>query len=284
MTVRRGPDFIIVGAMKCGTTTLHEQLAAQPGIFMTTPKEPNYFSDDEVHARGPDWYADLFGGAGPGDIAGEASTHYTKRPTHPDTVERMAALTGTPRLIYMIRDPVARAVSHYIHGWSRGDMTGTATQAFDRHPELVEYGLYGRQIAPFVDRFGVGAVMLTSLEQMKAGPTGVLSEVARFVGLKGPVEWHEASARANASDERIRRLPLHGLLVDNRVAAALRRALVPQALRDRVKAARRMAERPELPPELVRRLEQRFLADRAELSALFPGHPALDLCYPFARA
>ena len=60
------PDYIVIGAMKCGTTTLAAQLGAQSGLFMTTPKEPNYFSDDDVFARGPDWYSALFDAAAPG--------------------------------------------------------------------------------------------------------------------------------------------------------------------------------------------------------------------------
>ena len=61
----RLPDFIVMGAMKCATSTLHEQLAAQPGFFMSKPKEPNFFSDDEIYARGLDWYRSLFAGSGP---------------------------------------------------------------------------------------------------------------------------------------------------------------------------------------------------------------------------
>ncbi|NNF72213.1 MAG: sulfotransferase, partial [Rhodobacteraceae bacterium] len=97
----KGPDFILIGAMKCGTSTLASQLGAQPGLFMTTPKEPNYFSDDAIFARGPDWYGGLFDGAGPGDLRGEASTHYTKRPDYPDTIARMKAAVPAPRLVYM---------------------------------------------------------------------------------------------------------------------------------------------------------------------------------------
>ena len=81
-----GPDFIIIGAMKCGTSTLATQLGDQAGLFMTTPKEPNYFSDEAVYSQGPDWYAALFEAAGDGDIRGEASTHYTKQPTYPKTL------------------------------------------------------------------------------------------------------------------------------------------------------------------------------------------------------
>ena len=54
------PNFIIIGAMKCATTSLHDQLAAQSGIFMSTPKEPNFFSDDDAWRRGLDWYWGLF--------------------------------------------------------------------------------------------------------------------------------------------------------------------------------------------------------------------------------
>jgi len=77
MTTRK-PDFIIIGAMKSATSTLHEQLALQPDFFMSTPKEPFYFSDDEVFSRGREWYLNLFSNAEPNQLCGESSTHYTK--------------------------------------------------------------------------------------------------------------------------------------------------------------------------------------------------------------
>ena len=85
------PNFMIIGAMKCATSTLHEQLALQPGIVMTEPKEPNFFSNNEEYQRGMDWYLSLFTEAQATDICGESSTHYTKLPTYPETVSRIAA-------------------------------------------------------------------------------------------------------------------------------------------------------------------------------------------------
>ena len=70
------PDFLIVGAMKCGTTTLSAQLAAQSGVFMTDPKEPNFFSNDEVWSLGEGWYRALFAGAGSQDLKGEAAAYH----------------------------------------------------------------------------------------------------------------------------------------------------------------------------------------------------------------
>ena len=87
--MRNAPDFVIIGAMKCATTTLHEQLDAQAGVFMSEPKEPNFFSNDEQFQRGIDWYLSLFSSAQPGDLCGESSTHYTKLPTYPSTIDRL---------------------------------------------------------------------------------------------------------------------------------------------------------------------------------------------------
>jgi len=134
------PDYIIIGAMKCGTSTLAAQLGAQAGCFMTEPKEPQYFSDDPVYAKGADWYADLFAGAGPMDLKGEASTHYTKLPTYPATVTRMTASLPDLKLVYMIRNPMARVVSHYIHAWSEGELSCPIDEALETVPELVAVG------------------------------------------------------------------------------------------------------------------------------------------------
>lgn len=275
------PDFLIIGAMKCGTSTLQAQLAAQPGVFMTTPKEPNFFSDDDVYAKGLDWYEGLFADAAPGDLKGEASTHYTKLPTHPNALPRLAAVLTAPRLIYMIRDPVDRTVSHYIHEWSMGVMSGDMGAALDQHPELTAYSRYAMQIAPWADAFGRDSIHMVSLEAMRQDPQATLSEVGRFLGLPEAPVWQDEQARVNVSAERIRRFPLYGLIVDNPVATALRRALVPQGLRDAIKRRLQMRERPELPADRRRELETLFAEDYRALLDLFPDRGDLAASYPF---
>lgn len=278
------PDFIILGAMKCGTSTMAAQLGAQPGLFMTDPKEPNFFSDDPVFARGMGWYQNLFADAAPDDLKGEASTHYTKLPTYPETLARMSQVLTAPRLVYMIRDPLARAVSHYIHEWTMGVITDPLDAALDSHPELISYGCYARQIAPYVDHYGAENILVLSLEDMDRAPQDSLQRVCDFIGYTAPPVWIEEKARTNASSERIRRLPLHGLLIDNVIAQTLRRALVPQALRDRIRQSRQMTRRPTLSPSNVARLQQVFAEDHAHLRRLFPDRPDLDICYPFVAS
>lgn len=277
----KGPDYIILGAMKCGTTTLAAQLGAQPGLFMTDPKEPNFFSDDDIHARGPEWYEALFADAAPGDITGEASTHYTKRPDLPEALPRMQAAGLAPKLVYMIRDPMARLVSHYIHDWSQAVLSVPLAEALDSHPPLVDYGLYGWQIRPYIEAFGADAVLLTSLERMKADREGELARVAAHLGHTGPVAWVEERAAENVSAARSRKLPMHGLIVDSAVATALRRALVPKWVRTRIREARQYKGRPEIPAERIAGLRARFAEDRDVLAEFFPGDPTLDLAYPW---
>ncbi len=277
----RGPDFALVGAMKCGTTTLAAQLGAQDGIFMTDPKEPNFFSDDGNFAKGAPWYEALFAAAAPGDVKGEASTHYTKRPDLPHTVERMHAALPEVRLVYMIRDPMARLVSHYIHAWSEGWLSEPLEEAIEHHPALVDYGRYGWQIAPFVEAWGAEAICLTSLERLRADPQSELARVAAHAGHAGPVVWADALEVQNVSAARARRLPLHGLLVDNPVARVLRRSLVPKALRARLRESRQMADRPRIPETARAGLEAGFARDRSQLAGFFPGDATLDLAYPF---
>ena len=277
------PDFVIIGAMKCGTTTLAAQLAAQPGVFITTPKEPNFFSDDAVFARGLPWYENLFDAARPGDLRGEASTHYTKLPSHPHTLDRLLPVLPGAKLICMIRNPLDRAVSHYIHEWSMGKMSGDIEAAFDQHPELIDYGRYGHQLAPWVESFGRTALFVSSLEVMTAAPQALLDRLSAFLGRPGLV-WQAEKARENVSAERVRRMPLQGLLIDNPVATVLRRTLVPKALRDRIRKGRQMQDRPRLTPALRARLEAIFAEDHARLVALLPDCTDIAPSYPFLRA
>ena len=108
------PDFLIVGAMKAGTTTLYHDLSEHPDIFLPVLKEPEVLTTlerlDEMRA----YYARLFRPARPGQLKGEASTAYTKRPNNEGVAEKARALCGDGlKIIYIRRDPVERIRSQY---------------------------------------------------------------------------------------------------------------------------------------------------------------------------
>jgi hypothetical protein len=264
----RLPDFFVVGAMKCATTTLHAQISAQPGVFMPPEKEPNFFSDDAIHARGVDWYASLFEDAPPGVVVGESSTSYTKLPTYPQTVVRLARTVPGARFIYVIRHPIDRLVSHFLHdrGSGRIDHRVTLEEAVARHPELIDYGLYAMQLRPYRDAFGPGRVLPVFFTRLAERPDEVLARIGRFLGVDGSWRWDDGLGRLNASDGRLRYSPIRHALATAPVLTPLRRRLLPQATSDRLKRLwLDRTERPEPRPELVARLVERFDPDLARL-------------------
>ncbi|MFN0023887.1 MAG: sulfotransferase family protein [Parvularculaceae bacterium] len=270
------PDFVIIGAMKCGTSTLHAQLAAQPGFFMSEPKEPNFFSNDEIYAKGENWYRSLFAKAPPGAIKGESSTHYTKLPTYPKTIDRLAALIPDAKFIYVMRDPVERLISQYIHEWTEGRITVPIDEAIVKHPELIDYSRYGYQLQPWIARFGAGRILPVFFERMTAAPDAELERICAFLGATNESCWIAELEAQNVSAQRIKTFPLKSLLIDNPVATVVRRTLVPKSLRDRVKSNLQMRQRPSLPPARLSELSAMFAGDRASLSGFFGDRVRLD--------
>lgn len=263
------PDFIIIGAMKCATSTLQKQLALQPGIFMTSPKEPNFFSDDNIYANGIDWYASLYQDALKTDIKGEASTHYSKLPTYPETIARLKQYCSPPpRLIYVIRHPIERLVSHYMHEWSQGNISVDINQAIKTVPELIDYSRYHYQIAPYLEAFGRDQVLLVFYEQLSQAPSAQLARCAAFINYPHPTQWIESEARQNVSAQRLRKFPGYDLLINTPLLARIRRTLVPRFLRDNVKSRLTMKSRPQLSSESTRELTKIFNDDLSKLGQL----------------
>lgn len=247
--------------MKCGTSTLAHQLGLQDGVFMTEPKEPNFFSDDETFARGLDWYAALFDGAEDGDLLGEASTHYSKWPTHPAAAERLLDYAPDVKLIYMVRDPVKRALSQLRHHWSMREVVGDDFEALARsHAPLWEYSRYNQQLEQWLAHVPADRTLVLALEQMEDDPGAVFSRVTAFLGVQG--QWKDESEEQNVGADRSRRLPFHDLIVGSPFATSLRRALVPKSFRNWVRNSRK------LPDFAVSDEAKAFLADQVREDTL----------------
>ncbi len=261
------PDFVIIGAMKAATSTLHDQLAQQRGFAMSDPKEPCFFSDDEVFARGLEWYGTCFTTAAEGDLRGESSTHYAKLPDLPHAAARLHAHRPDARIVYVLRHPIDRLVSHFMHGWSEGWYGDSIAEAVERDASLVDYGRYAMQLRPWLDRFGADRVLLVAYDVLRTRPQDELDRLGRFLGADSPLIWRDDLGARNVSTERIRQGWFRRWFVDPAWATALRRAVVPKALRKRMREGMQMRDRPTLAEEDRARLAAIFDADLAELSA-----------------
>jgi Sulfotransferase family len=267
MTLHR-PDFIVIGAMKSATTTLHEQLARQHGIFMSRVKEPNFFSDDRNYARGWGWYGSLFLPAGSSDIRGESSTHYTKLPTYPRTVDRMARDLPRLKLIYVMRHPIDRLISQYVHEVTAGQITTGLREALRRHPELIDYSRYSLQLQPFLDAYGPGSVLPVFFPRLVAHSQAELERIGRSLGHEGPLRWDDRLGPLNQGRKLLRPSPVRDVLVQSPVLTPIRQRVVPRRLSESLKEFwRSRVEPPSLSPGLEARLREIFDADLAQVGS-----------------
>ena len=179
-----GPDFVVVGAMKAGTTTLYEDLLRHPSVYMAE-KELGYLGSPEILTpSGRARYGDLFRRAPAGHSRGDVSAGYAKLPESEGVAERAVSLLPTGfKVIYIVRDPVDRIVSHYHHETVRGAQLGTLDDAIRRVPRLIGYTRYTSQLAPWVDAVGDSNVRVVQLERYAAARPQVLDSIYAFLGL-----------------------------------------------------------------------------------------------------
>jgi Sulfotransferase domain len=202
------PDFIIIGAPKAGTTALHSALAQHPEVFTTTPKEPKYWLCGDApppHWVGPgdahsqqEWvwrrrdYEELFRPAATHQVRGESTPFYLwSYPAH----RRIAEHLPEVKLIAVVRDPIDRAYSNWMHLWSDGlEKESDFERAFARQAERIEagwapfwryrdLGLYGCQLAHlyrYVDR---DRVLVLRYKEIVEAPAPTVDRVCRFLGI-----------------------------------------------------------------------------------------------------
>ena len=195
------PTFLCVGAQKAGTTTLHSLLGLHPMIFLPPRKEIHYFS---LHyTMGLEWYGKFFGSAKPNQLRGEITPYYL---FHPYVAERIAQDLGTVRIIILLRDPVARTLSHYSHACRLGFEDLSLEEALNaesnrlagadavlktiggRHQQHQECSylsrsLYRDQVKRYWKCFGKDNVLVRTCESMFASPWIFLEGVFAFLGL-----------------------------------------------------------------------------------------------------
>lgn len=198
------PDFLIVGAMKGGTTTLYYDLGLHPDFHLPENKEPDILVANTEAQAIRDAYALHFRAARPGQRCGEASTAYTKRPDHEGLAERARAALGPDlRIVYITRDPVARALSHYRHDRQHEKVAEPFDEAVRRHARYTDYGRYAWQIAPWREAFGEDAVRVIRLEDYAADRETQLADLVRFLGADpGRLGTIDTGAVANSAAEQ----------------------------------------------------------------------------------
>jgi hypothetical protein len=177
------PTFIVIGAMKAGTTSLYHYLRDHDEIFMSRIKELDFFAEGSNWSRGLDWYRHQFAEAGDALARGEASTLYTKYPQHVGVPERMARIVPEVRLVYVVRDPIVRLRSHYQHRFLTGAEKEPPEVALLENPVYLNCSRYAMQLERYLEYFPREQILVVTSESLKAHRRRTVQEVYRFLGV-----------------------------------------------------------------------------------------------------
>lgn len=180
----RLPTFLLIGGMKCGTTSLFHYLQAHPEIAMSPLKEVDFFVEEGNWRRGLDWYRRQFDVSGTGTLAvGEASTSYTKWPEYDGVAERIARTLPDVRLVYVVREPIDRIRSHYQHRLLIGAERAPIETAVLQDQRYVACSRYAMQIERYLSFFPRDRLLVLTSEELRAARAATVALVFRFLGV-----------------------------------------------------------------------------------------------------
>jgi len=197
--VARKPDFLIIGAQKCGTTWLWAVLRDHPEVFLPETKELEFFS--YAKSRESDGFgrylATHFAGAGGARAVGEATpSYFWNSNAHPEYCDKpkgfdldipgavFERLGSRVRLVLALRDPVQRAISAYLHH-VRKERIDRTRSIFDagRERGILHMGFYFEHLKEWLVRFRMEQIHVVILEEAAARPLRAFTALFRFLGV-----------------------------------------------------------------------------------------------------
>lgn len=187
------PDFLIIGAARCGTSSLHASLARHPKIkspnrfafkqFASNYKEIHFFDKEVKFKKGVDFYRSFFVGPPQEFYYFESTPNYLFQPKVP---ARVKALLPKAQFIVMLRNPVDRAWSHYSNwqkkcGWPESIL-------YDPHSEILKKGIYHEQLSRWFEHFDRKQFFIIRSEDFFANERLVIKKTLEFLGLQPTID------------------------------------------------------------------------------------------------
>lgn len=280
----RLPDFVVIGAPKAGTSSLHYYLSFHPGIHVSKPKEPCFFSESPPLGKwhlGLDWYRGLFRTDKP--VCGEASTEYARWPAVPGVMEKMQPLLPGAKLIYLLREPFERLKSHYRMDARLGIYTGSFAAWVKEREDRILCSCYGTQLRHVLEFYPRDRILLVETAELKERREACLRVVFNFLGVDPSFTSAKFNKLRNEGRRQPQASPTGIALARSRPMRWLHRAL-PMPLYWRLE---RLLQRPFLVPapdltlpwEEERRLKARLRAE-VDLVRELSGLPLPSLEVP----
>jgi hypothetical protein len=248
------PNLVIIGATKCGTTSLHYYMSHHPEIFMSKTKEVRYF--EKHKEKDVSWYEQHF--QSDAKIRGEASPQYTRHPLVPDVPRRMHAIVPDAKLIYILRDPIDRIVSHYMERLGQFRETQSLVDVLADQRKRFKYvceSRYHSQVEQYLAHFPLSQLLILTLEELHANRQQTLAQVFRFLGVDDEFSCPAFESALNESTTKRRKTWLADVLYPPSMRQLMRKDVLPHPIRRAymglVSMVSEPAERPSLPAPVI---------------------------------
>lgn len=285
------PNFLIVGAAKSGTSSLDRYLGQHPDIFIPPKKEAHFFSIpdfppkfqgpgdegmNEETIRSQEAYERLFEGAGSARAVGESSAFYLY---YPGTAKQIFAANPHMKIVMILREPVSRAYSAYMHNIRDDRETLSFEEALKEEPHRKrldyepmwlyrELGLYSEQIQRYLDVFGSEQVRIVLYDDFSADAQKVVSDVCAFLGVRTDIAM-DTGLRHNESGVPKSRALFNFISKPNPVKELIK-PFIPPTVRERlgIKAKSMMLKKSAMSPASRAELQAFYRADVLRLQEL----------------
>jgi len=183
-------DFIIGGAQKCGTSALARYLEQHPDIYI--PDAEIHYFDILAEKYGLEWYLRQFK-KGEGKVVGEKTPRYIR---FPEVAQCIKKYFPDIKMIFLLRDPVDRAYSHYWHMRRQGlefrpfDVAITQSRLFGLldGPDYLKRGMYVDQLKHWYGEFDRDQILVLKAEDLKESAQRILDHVFAFIGVSPGVK------------------------------------------------------------------------------------------------
>jgi Sulfotransferase domain len=200
------PNFLIIGAAKAGTTSLYRYLREHPQVHMSETKELKFFTSRTRWRLGLRWYGKQFEGAGSALAVGEASPSYTRYPLYRGVPGRIARVMPEGRLIYLVRNPIDRMRSQYIHRVLQGREHRQLDEAVFADPSYLDVSRYALQIEQYLSYFVAEQLLILTTEDLRTARAATLRRVYTFLGVdpgwESPALEHEFNRTSQLHAQR----------------------------------------------------------------------------------
>ena len=238
------PNFFIVGAAKCGTSSLAYYLSQHPFIFISAIKEPDFFSHQELEKqqlyyqspsiKSKKLYLDLFKGVKNETVIGEASVSYL---FYPKTAQNIYEFNPKSKIIILLKDPIKRAISHYLMDYRLGLVSTSLDEIIAdkgnkmkyHYQQYISLGKYSSQVKQYYNVFGKDQVKVYFSDN---DIINFLPNIYRFLGVDTTFELID---KEQQNQNRAFKNPILKKVYQNHKLRNMLKNVIPNIITNRIK-------------------------------------------------